>query len=280
MLTIPCSWDFVDPTELGVCSGWAGYSQATRDSALWLASTWLWARTGRQYGPCPVTIRPAQDHYEDPAYRAYPVWPGVNGGGGNGSFLSGPVPVLDAGTWRNCGCGPRCCCRPECAIVLRGPVASVSEVLVDGVEVPSSAYRVDVTQGSYWLIRLDGTCWPTCQDFQAAEDAAGAFAVTYERGRELPEALKLATAILACEYAKSLTGGDCQLPAKMTRLSRQGVEVEVEPPAPEEGRTGIRLVDDVVSALNPSKRQRPPVLLSPDLPEMCDRRTVIGPGGS
>jgi hypothetical protein len=260
----------VIPDEL--CSSWASHSQAVKDAALWLASTYLWARTGRQYGPCPVTVRPAQDRFEDPAYRAYPMWPGQD------PVVAGPY--LFGGVWRNCGCGPRCCCRPECAVVLRGPVASVNEVMVDGEVVPSSAYRVDVTQGTYWLIRLDGTCWPTCQDFTAAPDAAGAFQVIYERGRELPEALAVATAILACEYGKGMTGGDCRLPARMTSLNRQGVTVEVEPASPEEGLTGITEVDAIVAALNPSKRTRPPVLLSPDLPESCDRMTVIPAGSS
>lgn len=267
---IPCAWDVVIPSEM--CPTWDSYSQATKDAALWLASTFLWARTGRQYGPCPITIRPAQDQFNDPVYRAYPLWPGQD------PVVSGPY--LMSGTWRNCGCGPRCCCRVECAVVLRGPVNAVSEILVDGEVIPSTSYRVDVTQGTYWLVRLDGTCWPTCQDFQAAEDAAGAFAVTYEIGREVPEALAIATAILACEYGKSITGGECRLPARMTNLTRQGVTVEVEPASPEEGLTGLTEVDAVVAALNPSKRQRPPLLLSPDLPESCDRMTVVPAGGS
>jgi hypothetical protein len=85
--------------------------------------------------------------------------------------------------------------------------------------------------------------------------------------------------MLACEYAKSLNGGACKLPAKMTRLSRQGVEVEVSSPDPIDGRTGIREVDDVIAALNPSRRQAPPLLLSPDIPGACDRMTVV-PAGS
>jgi hypothetical protein len=237
-----------------------------------LATLFLWAATGRQYGPCPLTIRPAQDKMEPDAYRTYSVWPGQD------PAVSGPY--LFAGVWRNCGCGGGCCCQPMCSVVLRGPVAGIVEVLVDGEEVPSDAYRVDATAGAYHLVRLDGQCWPTCQTFTAAEDAAGAFAVTYLYGRELPEALEVAAALLACEYAKGLTGGACKLPARMTRLSRQGVEVEVTPPEPDGLLTGIREVDAVIAALNPGKRQGPPVLLSLDLPELCDRTTVVQAGGS
>lgn len=267
----PCDWD-IDPDALGVCADWLTYPEAARTAALHLSTLFLWAATGRRYGVCPITIRPAQNNYEDPAYRAYPVWPGQD------PAVSGPY--LFNGTWHNCGCGSSCCCGTMCSIVLRGPVASVTEVLVDGEVIPSTDYRVDATQGAYHLVRLDGTCWPTCQNFQAGEDEIGAFTVTYGVGIPLPPALEVAAAMLACEYAKGMTGGVCKLPAKMTRLSRQGVEVEVEPPSPTDGKTGIREVDDVIALLNPSHRQQPPVLLSLDLPESCDRVTVVYPGGS
>lgn len=268
-MTMPCSWDVIVPGDL--CSGWDVHPQPVKDSALWLASTFLWAATGRQYGPCPVTVRPAQQKFEDPAYRDYSLRPGQ---------VSEFGPYLFAGTWRNCGCGSGCCCQPECSVVLRGPVNAVDEVLVDGEVVPSSSYRVDVAGGAYRLVRLDGTCWPTCQDFRVGEDAAGAFAVTYEIGKELPEALVIATTILACEYAKKLTGGPCRLPGRMTSMVRQGVTLEVEPASPEEGLTGLTEVDAVVQALNPSKRRSPPLVLSLDLPEQCDRVTVVPAGAS
>lgn len=267
----PCDWD-VDPTALGVCSTWADRPPALQATALHLATLFLWAATGRQYGPCPVEVRPAQDRGEPDAYRAYPVWPGQD------PVVSGPY--LFAGTWRNCGCGAGCCCRPMCSVVLRGPVAGIVEVLVGDEEISPDAYRVDVADGAYHLVRLDGTCWPTCQDFSANPGEAGAFVVRYLYGRELPEALEVAAALLACEYAKALTGGPCRLPSRMTRLSRQGVEVEVEPPAPDGLLTGIREVDAVITALNPGKRQGPPTLLSLDLPESCDRITVAPVGGS
>jgi len=261
----PCDWD-VDPEALGVCSDWATTPAATRDTALELASTFLWAATGRQYGVCPLTVRPQQDRFTGPeAYRAYPVWPGQE------PIIAGPY--LFGGRWFNRGCSA-CCNSGGCAIVLRGPVASVDEVLVDGVAVASSAYRVDISRGVYLLVRTDGQCWPTCQNFTAATTEEDTFAVTYGIGRPLPVALQVAAALLACEYVKALTGGPCKLPARMTRLTRQGVELEVDTPDAVEGKTGIREVDDVITALNPSRRASPPLLLSPDLPEACDRVTV------
>jgi len=266
---IPCSWDVVTPT----CTGWDDYPQEVRDKALWLASTFLWGATGRQYGACPVTVRPAQSRFKMTGrYAAYPVLPGTVPPAGG--------PYLFGGVWRNCGCGAACCCRPVCSVVLDGPVAAVDEVLVNGEEIPASAYRVDVAAGAWHLVRLDGTCWPTCQTFTAAEDAAGAFAVTYQRGTELPEALAIATGLLACEYAKFLASGSCTLPARMTRLSRQGVEVEVAPADPSAGLTGIKIVDDVILTLNPTHRRGPWRIMSPDLDSACDRVTAIYPGGS
>jgi hypothetical protein len=218
-------------------------------------------------------VRPNQPGWAELAYRAFPVAPGQSGLGVPGG------PFLFAGRWFNAACTSACCGQFACAIVLRGPVASVDEVLVGEDVIPASAYRVDVSGGAWLLVRTDGECWPACQDFRAEEGETGAFSVTYGLGRALPVALQVATAMLACEYSKALAGGPCKLPAKMTRLSRQGVEVELEPPAPEDGKTGIREVDDVITTYNPGRRQRPPVVLSLDLPEQCDRVTIV-PAGS
>lgn len=272
-MAAPCAWD-VDPIELGVCDGWAEVPAARQATALALASSFLWAVTGRQFGVCPVTVRPNQSNRTEVAYQSFPVIPGSSAGLG---VPGGPF--LFDGRWFNAGCASACCGNQACAVVLRGPVASVDEVLVNEEIIPASSYRVDVTNGAWLLVRIDGECWPPCQNFTAEPGELDTFEVSYGQGRPLPVELQTATAMLACEYAKGLTGGPCKLPAKMTRLSRQGVEVELEPPAPDDGRTGIREVDDVIQSLNPSRRQRPPVVLSLDLPEACDRVTTI-PAGS
>lgn len=268
-MTLPCSWD----VSCEVCPGFTDYSATIRDSALWLASTWLWGATGRRYGTCPITIRPSQSVRGEVAYQTFEVRPGMEGLGQPGG------PFLFGGRWFNSACASACCGNNACAVVLRGPVAGVDEVIVGDEVILASAYRVDVTSGTYLLVRIDGQCWPTCQNFTAEVGEDGSFAVTYDIGRPIPEALAIATALLACEYAKFLSAGACKLPARMTRLSRQGVEVEVEPPSPGQGLTGISQVDAVITALNPSRRQSPPVLLSLDLPESCDRMTII-PAGS
>lgn len=269
---MPCAWEVAVPAEL--CSTWDDYSQTTKDSALWLASTWLWAATGRQYGVCPVSVRPSQSlRGGEILYQSFPVAPGLGGLGEPGG------PFLFGGRWFNSGCASACCGNNACAVVLRGPVAEVFAVWVGEEEIPESAYRVDVAGGVYLLVRLDGECWPTCQTMTAAPGEAGSFEVTYGLGHPVPEALAIATAQLACEYGSLITGGACKLPARMTQLTRQGVTVEVEPPAPGEGLTGLPMVDNIVTALNPNGRKSPPLLLSPDLPENCDRMTVWA-GGS
>lgn len=266
----PCNWD-VDPTVLGVCSDWVTYTAAQQATALELATWYLWGVTGRRFGPCPITVRPGQSGAGEVLYQDYPVIPGADGLGVPGG------PFLFGGRWFNAGCASACCGDQGCAVVLRGPVASIDEVTVGTDVIPASAYRVDITAGTWLLVRVDGECWPSCQDFVADEGEVGAFAVTYLYGEPVPEALAIATAMLACEWAKGLAGGICQLPSRMTQLSRQGVTVELD--APDAGeKTGISHVDMIVALLNPNKRANPPLLLSPDLPERCDRMTVIGAG--
>jgi hypothetical protein len=265
-MTMPCAWNVTVPVDF--CSTWESYPQATKDSALWLASTWLWGATGRRFGVCPVTVRPNQSGAADGGYQTFALGSGTDGLGVPGG------PFLFGGRWFNAGCATACCGASACAVILRGPVAEVDEVLVDGEVVAPSAYRVDVTGGAWLLVRTDGQCWPACQNMTAGPDEENTFEVTYGQGTAVPEALAIATAMLACEYAKHLTGGSCALPAQMTRLSRQGVEVEVAPPDPAVGSTGIKMVDEIVSTLNPGRLRQPPRVMSLDLPEGCDRFTT------
>lgn len=265
-----CGWD-VDPTDL--CPLWLDLTAAQQDTALSIAVLVMWAATGRRYGPCEITIRPCQTREWAETYRAYPVW-----WSGSGNW-AGPLPFLFNGQWFNgCGCGPGCCCRPHCEIMLDGPVASIVEVMVGGDVVPSTDYRVDVQAGRYYLVKTTAGCWPTCQDFNEPGDGPHAFQVAYARGAATPQSLLNATAILACNLGLAIKGAACALPQRMTSLTRQGVTAEFIQQAADidQFTTGINEVDMVIRALNPGRRTRPPVVLSPDLPNVGDRITIIG----
>lgn len=258
---------------MSACEAWDTYPVDQREAALSIATTIMWAATGRAYGPCELTVRPCQSRERADTYRAYPVW----WTGSNGAVA---FPFLDRGVWYNaCGCGAGCCCRPRCEIVLDGPVTSIVEVVIDGTEVPANEYRVDVTGGAYHLVKTSDGCWPTCQDFNVGGEDEGAFSVTYTRGRPVPPSALYATAILACTLGKQLAGGDCGLPPRVTSLTRQGVTADFVAESVDMidvFTTGIQPVDMVIRALNPGRRTRPPAIFSPDTPTRGDRITIIG----
>lgn len=268
----PCTWT-IDPQALGCCE-FEIKDDATKAKALALATNFMWAATGRRYGVCEITVRPCQPKPNPPAFRGFVAYPTT------GASAPLAVPYIDRGTWRNCGCGPRCCCRPACQVALEGPVASIVSVTVDGVLVADDAYRVDLEAGQWWLVRTDGTCWPNCQDLDA-NVGEGVFEITYGQGIALPDALEHGTGHLACEFAKAIDGdSDCRLPGRLASLTRQGVTLEIDPPGNDEIGyiTGIELVDQVIASLNPSRRKSPPMIYSPDMPTAYDRITVIGVG--
>lgn len=192
---------------------------------------------------------------------AWPVDSAVSGG------AAGPwmVPFVDNGAWRNCICPGLCRCQASCEVILEGPVAVVDEVLIDGVALDPSAYRLD--DGNI-LVRTDSECWPQCQDMDAGPDEVGAFTVTYQQGIPVPRAGQIAAGLLACQFAKSCAGGDCILPQELQSLSRNQIEVQVIDPAalPESILTGIAQVDRWVRAVNPANLRARPRLLSRDVP--------------
>ena len=124
-----------------------------------VASITLWRLSGRRYGPsCPVTVRPCGRSCAEEMVSWATLGPSTGGW----------VPYLGAdGQWRNaavCGCRSSCSCTQLCEVRLDGPVYDVVEVLVDGEALVPEAYRVDVPN---LLVRLDGECWPACQDMAA-----------------------------------------------------------------------------------------------------------------
>jgi hypothetical protein len=191
----------------------------------------------------------------DTSYRTYPV------GGFGGGLVS---PVIDGGLWYNRPTGGTCC-PGACEVALEGPTttAGITSVTVGGDDVDADAY---VVQDGYLLVRTDGGCWPCCTNFG---NVATGFTVVYDVGLPIPAAVQAAFEELACETAKACVGGECKLPRTLSRLTRQGVDLEVaEIPTDVTGLilTGIRSVDDVIRADNPHQLTSAPLVLSPDMP--------------
>jgi len=169
------------------------------------------------------------------------------------------IPYVDGGLWRNCACPGVCGCGARCEVPFVTPVAQVDEVRIDGVILDPTAYRLDAYRGVPRLVRVDGECWPDCQDMNVGPDDVGSFVIVYRPGKRLPRAGEIAAGDLACEYARACTGGDCALPGQLASLSRNGVDLEMVDPTTvlETGRTGIQSVDAFVHAVNPAgMRQR------------------------
>lgn len=232
------------------------------DNALAAASELLWAATGRRFGICEATIRPCRQSCGP--CDGLPFWDPSNFSYGFGSPF---YPYLDGGIWFNwnpCACSGDCGCTALQEITLPSPVCAVSEVLIDGVILDPSNYRVDEFKK---LVRTDGNKWPSCQNLNLDPTEVGTFAVTLTFGNPVPALVVQATAALACEFLKACVGAPCQLPQRISTISRQGVTVGFIDPQEfwRDKRTGIYLVDLAVNTFNPHGITRKPSIYSPDM---------------
>jgi len=256
----PCEW----PVEVTCAPGWADYSAEVRAAATTWAAYTLWALSGRQYGPCSIRLRPCAPQCGNVGgYMTFPV----TSQGQTGALGPWMVPWIDGGTWRNCGCMGSCSCRARCEVPLEGPVATVDQVMVDGVELSSTAYRLDSWKGIPVLVRTDGGCWPKCQDMELPDTEAGTFSITYRKGIAVPRAGQIAAGFLAAEFAKACAGAECALPAQLQSLTRNGVQVEVVDPAQllENGLTGVAQADLWLRSVNPQAKAQRSRVYSSDL---------------
>lgn len=249
--------------------------------AVELATTVLWRLTARQYGVCRDLVRPCQSQcvpVDTEPFRWSPlVGPGA-----------GMRPVLIDGTWLNIGCGcmparrkgDGCSCGtgPD-RIRLPGPVvwdrpdrvadpsAPRYELLVwdDGVLLDEAADYYLYPSGD--LFRAGGGEWPYCQDLGAAYDAEGAFSVLYWRGSRVPIDARRAVSVLACQlYKKCVGDGSCELPQRVTELTREGITYTFVDPLEfqTKGRTGLAEVDMWLAAVNPLGLRQQSTVWSPD----------------
>lgn len=248
--------------DLSCCPDWdTAYDEVQQDLAVLMAQETLRMLTGYRTANCPVTLRPCRKGCPSwPTWATFPV-------GASGQFAGSVTgPLVVNGEWYNIGCGcgaDDCDCTAVCEIWMPGTVASVQQVLVDGVAVDPTAYRID--NGSR-LVRTDGECWPLCQDMTTSPDQPNTFAVTYTPGIPLDAWGQRALGVLACEYAKAACGtGKCRLPANVTQVVRQGVTLDLTQNPFPSGLTGIREVDGYIRRVNPYGLAGPSRVYSPDI---------------
>jgi hypothetical protein len=233
--------------------------QAEVDRWAAVASQLLWALSGRRLGPCPVTVRPCRRTCLETAPLGGITW----------GTASPWIPYIGLdGQWRNasvCGCQSDCSCGELCEVYLPGPVYDVVSVNVDGQDLPPGAFRVDAPGR---LVRTDGQCWPDCQDMSAEPGAPDTFTVTYRWGLPLDEAATAAVSELVCHFLKGCSPGSCgcKINKNLTRVTRQGMEMEMPDPTLiyAEGRTGLPLVDLWLATVNPYRLTSPSRVYSPD----------------
>jgi hypothetical protein len=243
--------DWIGAAEVFECAPCSAVAEADRDygkagEAAAAASRTLYVLSGRKYpGILAETVRPCR--------RA--------------RWSEGWVRAWNP-TWGWCGCGaPRwgdCDCGASSEIELGGaPVLGVTEVLVDGTALASSAYRVD---GRRVLRRIDGQGWPLSQDLDLATTEPDTFSVSFVWGRTPPADGIIAARALACDYYQACAGGDCNLPSNVQSLAAQGVTLAFEEVDTlfDKGRTGIRVVDRFLDAEHFAARTQPTLTVSPD----------------
>jgi hypothetical protein len=252
--TQPSPWPVLWPE----CKAVETASPAATGYAVQAATNILHGLSGRRYGLETVTVRPCR--------RDCYGWPFPNGWY---QWEAGPVwPVLFGGVWMNLTCGScqgGCQCTTLQEVLLPGPVASVTEVKVDGVVLASGGSAYQLVDGRV-LVRTDGGSWPRCNDLAKPDTAAGTWSVTARYGLAVPTDGQLAVGELACEVLRAMGGEDCSLPRQVTSLARQGVTISFPDPTDllDKGKLGLVLSDRFIQSVNPHGLQRRARVASPD----------------
>lgn len=111
-----------------------------------------------------------------------------------------------------------------------------------------------------------GTCWPECNNLTLPDSEEGTWSVKVTYGRPVPELVRKAAAVLACEFIKFCVGKPCTIPQRVTSISRQGMSATFLDPMEfmSEGKTGIYLVDLAIMTYNPKGLYKKPGVYSPD----------------
>lgn len=244
----PCNAWVTNEQVAICCSADVGTDYDLYDSYATSASRLLWELSGRLFsGTCDRTVRPC-----------------ISRDCGGWQVLSrGHVIEWSGLTWMSPEYRTTCGCRALPRIKLAGyPLREILEVKIDGDVVDPNTYRLDEW---HYLTRKNNLYWPSCQDLSRDDTEDGTFSVEYTYGQNPPQAGQDAAAELACEMFKncdSANTADCALPKGATRITRQGVVIEMltfTAWGRQQGiwRTGMPSVDYFLNSANPTGVRRP-----------------------
>jgi hypothetical protein len=224
-----CSWP-VDRSCLPAVD--APIDIAKQTYAEELAIHTLWSLSGRQFGVCPVIMRPCQEF----------------------------TPVLMNGiSWRyvGCGCAGLCDWRAPSVVHLISagfPIQAVTEVKIGAAVLDASQYTLE----GDLLYRAGNAAWPS-QNLALPLGQDGTWSVTYTRGNPVPAGVGVLVGLLTKEYISACSGGRCKLPRRVRSVSRQGVTMDMVDPTDiyATGKTGLPEIDLWLSAVNPHRLTAP-----------------------
>lgn len=270
----PCaSW--VSAAEVaGACNG-LDADDPNAEAAALDSTQVLFENSGRQFnGLCgPLTVRPVMS-------AQCGCWAGdFQWGGYTWAWLD----AMAGWAWCGENGDPLYGCGFVSRIPLAGyPIREIVEVKIDGAAMPptydSGAPRYRLDQWRYLTRMADPdhpqitAAWPSCQNLTLDDTEAGTFSVKYTYGVDPPSVGISAAKQLGCQFALALSGKPCQLPAGVSKVTKQGSTIDRGVLAqwgrdPKTGAwaTGLVLVDAFLNTYNPQGLRRRPAIISPDV---------------
>jgi hypothetical protein len=272
-VSMACELWPLDPSCLP--EGWAASPQLWDDEqrlAVEAATEILKSHTAGIFGLCALKVRPCRKGCADRSLDYAPM--GVTGSPWTPMLIDGHAVNLTCG-----GCyGGDCGCSRLCETILDPGIHDILQVRIDGEILASTAYRVDDGRK---LVRIDGDCWPDCQELALADTEPGTFSVLYRTGNPVPAGGRRAATELSVELWKSCRPGRGACPTlsdRVTQVVREGISYSYDNlDVYERGRTGLNRVDMWLASVNPYNVRSQMRAWSPDI---VRSRTTTWPQGA
>lgn len=189
------------------------------------ATTIAHAMSARRVGRCRYTVRPCRDETRDPC--------------------DGP-----------CGCGPICR-----VTIGDGDISCVEEVWIDGAKIPRSGWKF---YNHRVVMLTGGRCFPGCQRLDLDLTEPGTWGVRYLVGQKPDSLASSAMTAIAVELARECAIS-CDVPMQnLTSMTVDGATYTFDPGGSGGFYGGLPQVDAWLDVVNPYRRRRRPVVVSPD----------------